>query len=287
MKSFDFNEMQKRMAKNVWPDVLEHLELDEYEVRNLTVRCVRCEGKATTTAYMVKTENEWKGYEKEPICSDCQVIESLEKEGTYFRITRNNRLTDRNWFVPKGLEDATLKNYKATNTVTKNALYHCVQYVKGFTEGNLSNKHNLMLIGGVGVGKSHLSFAMTKYLKSKDVGSVGFMTTGKLLSLIKETYKSGAARTENEVISDIEALDFLVLDDLGAEAMDTNEFSWTRKTLFEIINSRIGKPTVYTTNFNDKNLVEVVGERIASRLQDNTKYINIFTEDYRKNFKLV
>lgn len=286
MKSFDFYEMQKKASKNAWPEVLGHLELDEYEIRNFTVRCVRCGGKAITTAYMIKSDGEWKGYEREPICSDCRVIESLEKEGVHFKDFRNNRLTERNWFVPKGLEDATFKNYRTTNTVTKNALYHCVQYVKGFTEGNPSKKHNLMLIGGVGTGKSHLSFAMAKYLRNKNIGSVGFMTTGKLLSLIKETYKKGAVRTENEVISDIEALDFLVLDDLGAEAMDTNEFSWTKKTLFEIINSRLGKPTVYTTNFDDKTLVEVVGERITSRLQDNTKYINIFTEDYRKKFIL-
>ncbi|GAB3797498.1 ATP-binding protein [Virgibacillus kimchii] len=284
-QELDLTIPQKKAAKKTWP-VLEDLDLNDYDVRTFEVHCIRCNGKAYTTAYKIHAENEWKGYEKESVCGDCQVREEMKVNNKWYRKELNERLSSRWWFPPKGLEDATLKGFKQTNTVTSDALYACTQYVKGLVSGEKDKQHNLLLIGTVGAGKSHLSFGMAQYLRSKEIGSVGFTTTGKILALIKETYDRGATRTENEILNDIEKLDCLVIDDLGAEAGNTNEFSWARSKLFEIVNSRAGRPTVYTTNYDDITLPKVVGERVASRLQDNTKYINIFTEDYRKNLQI-
>lgn len=280
--NLDLTIPMKKMAKKIWPE-LENLELDQYDVKNFEVHCIRCNGIASTTAYRIESEGEWKGYKKEVICSDCGAREELMNQNGSFRRTFNARLTDEYMHVPKGLEDASFKNYNASNAATKNALYACVQYVKGFDYNNLSNNHNLLIMGNPGTGKSHLSLSIAKYLRSKEIGSVGFITTGKLLAIVKDTYQKGASRTENDIFKDIESLDFLVLDDLGAEVGSASEFSWSRTKIFEIVNSRIGKPTVYTTNFNDKNIAEAVGERVSSRLQTNTKFVNLFTEDYRKN----
>lgn len=282
-KGLDLTIPMKKAAQKAWPE-LENLELHEFDVKNFYVSCIKCGESAGTTAYKILAENEWKGYEKEVVCSNCQVREYLMGSNEIFKRTLNQKISQRWWHVPKGLEDANLKNYYASDPITKNALHACVNYVKGLESGQSSKKHNLLMMGNPGTGKSHLAFAIAKYLRKQEIGSVGFTTTGKVLSLIKETYKEGASQTENGILNDIANLSFLVLDDLGAEMKSRDEFSWARSMLFEIINSRLGKPTVYTTNYDDKTISEVVGERVASRLQENTKYINIFTDDYRGNF---
>jgi DNA replication protein DnaC len=58
--------------------------------------------------------------------------------------------------------------------------------------------------------------------------------------------------------------------------------------IFELVESRSGKPTIYTSNLTDTDLPKAVGGRVFSRLYDNTKFIDLFIEnyDYRKTRKI-
>ncbi len=107
-----------------------------------------------------------------------------------------------------------------------------------------------------------------------------------LLSKIKATYSKGSSKTEEDIFNDLRKFDLLVLDDLGSEAKSKDEFDWSKNKLFEIVNCRIGKPTIYTSNFNEKHLPTAIGERVYSRLQYNTKFIEIVTDDFRKNYRI-
>ncbi|WP_265154661.1 P-loop NTPase family protein [Bacillus altitudinis] len=114
---------------------------------------------------------------------------------------------------------------------------------------------------------------------------VGVLTTGTLLSKIKSTYQKGASKTEEDVFKDISKFDLLILDDLGSEARSNDEFDWSKNKLFEIVNHRIGKPTIYTSNFNELHLPTAIGERVFSRLQYNNKFIELIADDFRTNFR--
>lgn len=60
----------------------------------------------------------------------------------------------------------------------------------------------------------------------------------------------------------LERLDLLILDDLGAERMS----DMIRASLYDLLNSRLGKWTVITSNVNLRGIAEDIDGRIASRL---------------------
>ncbi|MGO5012795.1 ATP-binding protein [Niallia sp. Sow4_A1] len=146
------------------------------------------------------------------------------------------------------------------------------------------DRYNLLIQGNPGTGKTHLCVAIARTLKEKGF-IVGFLTTGQLLSKIKSTYNKASIITEENIFKDLKKLDLLILDDLGAEASGGND-DWRKSIIFEIVESRSGKPTIYTSNLTDQDLPMVVGERVFSRLYDNTKFIDLFTEDYRKKLRI-
>lgn len=60
----------------------------------------------------------------------------------------------------------------------------------------------------------------------------------------------------------LEGLDLLILDDLGAEAMS----DMIRASLYDLLNSRLGKWTVITSNYGLGQIADRIDTRIASRL---------------------
>ena len=70
----------------------------------------------------------------------------------------------------------------------------------------------------------------------------------------------------------------VVVDDLGASRDKTG---FAGDMLFRLCNSRIGKFTIFTTNFNAKQIAEQIDPRITSRLiRDGNRFINITAGDY-------
>lgn len=71
---------------------------------------------------------------------------------------------------------------------------------------------------------------------------------------------------------------FLVIDDLGAER-DSSGF--VKDKMFELLNARMGKWTLMTTNLSLKNIAENYDARIASRLiRDGNIFMRINAGDY-------
>ena len=103
-----------------------------------------------------------------------------------------------------------------------------------------------------------------------------------LLSRIRDSYRPGApGESEGELLSRIDEVDLLVLDDVGAEA--TTE--WVQDRLYLIINRRYesAKATIITTNCDEGELSAKVGPRTASRLYEmcNQAFPQFPDQDYR------
>src|SRR5699024_452498 len=122
----------------------------------------------------------------------------------------------------------------------------------------------------------HLSVAVTKELMRKGKSCL-FVSLPKLLTKIKNTY-SGGEVSEDKLLKMIQDVDLLVLDDVGAE----QQTDWVNSKLFEIMDDRAGKATIYTTNLNSKELRKQIGERNFSRMMDNLQIIPMNGRDYRR-----
>ena len=86
-----------------------------------------------------------------------------------------------------------------------------------------------------------------------------------------------------EVYDNIINVNLLIIDDLGAEALNGPKVT----ELFNIINSRLLnqnneiKKTIISTNLNMNNLFDTYGERIFSRLASYYNVCRFFGDDIR------
>lgn len=207
---------------------------------------------------------------------DCEMIELAKQRKADFE--KRNRVSKANSIFKKSIinEDlarCTFDNYKATNEELARAKALCERYANNFS---MDNKQSLLLQGSFGTGKSHLSMSIVETVRAKGY-SVLYMNVPQLISTIKGTYNKNTNITEQELNRIIGDVDLMVFDDFG---INMNEFATGK--MFELIESRVGKHNIYTTNLNAQELSKNKDmQRIFSRIMSNTTLIKMNGEDYR------
>jgi DNA replication protein DnaC len=153
------------------------------------------------------------------------------------------------------------------------------EYAKTLIEAWPSNRpttpcESLLIAGPVGVGKTHACFALIRRLAAKNVPVVfRYLKHADMASAAR--YRSGyTPREEHEHNTKVP---LLILDDLGT--VPDPDFVAAR-----IIDARYDalRPTIFTSNFTAKELVELLGERSASRLAETCKVITLDGADRRR-----
>ena len=162
----------------------------------------------------------------------------------------------------------------------------------------------LLLIGSIGVGKTHLAVGMIKELiLSKGIPCL-FYDYRELLKQIQNSYNDSVKATELEVLRPVFETEVLVLDELGA----VKPTEWVWDTVSLILNTRYNdnRTTIITTNYPDDISREVVGssefsraqraargetlgdrigERMRSRLHEMCRIIKMEGADFRQTIK--
>lgn len=188
-------------------------------------------------------------------------------------------LFDKHSLINPNLQKVSFEDYEPTNDSTKKAKEICVSYAVGFS---INHPKNILMVGSYGLGKSHLAVSIAKHLMLKQFTCI-FISVPKLLTKIRSTYNKKSEHTEDQLLKQLEQVDLLVLDDIGSEqskSKDDGE-SWAVSKLFEIIDSRVGKHTIYTTNLSGKELQDRIGPRSFSRMMQDTTIIKMDGNDYR------
>jgi len=144
----------------------------------------------------------------------------------------------------------------------------------------------LLLIGTVGVGKTHLAVSILKALSERGFSCL-FYEFGTLLKEIQDSYNPNTFSSELNVLAPVLNADILVLDELGA----SKPTDWVRDTMAHIINNRYNerKLTIFTTNYLDERrdpreetLEDRIGVRARSRIYEMCQTVVIHGEDHRK-----
>ena len=135
----------------------------------------------------------------------------------------------------------------------------------------------LLLFGGFGCGKTHLSAAIANEALERGI-STYFAVAPDLLDQLRAAYSPTTELSFDERFEHIRGAALLVVDDLGTE----NATPWAREKLYQIFNHRYNykMPTVVTTNVD----LDLIEPRIRSRLCDKVicKQIFIQADDYRQ-----
>jgi DNA replication protein DnaC len=157
----------------------------------------------------------------------------------------------------------------------------------------------MVLWGGVGRGKTHLLVSMLRELVFRHGVSARFVEFSHLLADLKSGFDSG--RGASELIDPLVAVDVLAIDELGKGR--NTEFEGT--VLDELVSRRYNamRPMLASTNFKPQpasgravanaaevavgvapppSLVDRVGDRIWSRLNETCEFVELRGDDYRE-----
>lgn len=115
---------------------------------------------------------------------------------------------------------------------------------------------NVVLVGPVGVGKTHAAFAVGHALV--DLGE--WCTATTTVDYLNAARPSG----DGTIVDRVHAAPYLILDDLGTEAM--SEWAVAQVTGLLDIRYREHRPSIVTTNATYTDLAMSLGDRIMSRL---------------------
>ena len=128
------------------------------------------------------------------------------------------------------------------------------------------NEQFLTLYGATGVGKTHLAIAAAYGCIDRNE-AVLFFQSSDLIRNLQSGIKSGESE---KLISELKSISNLVIDDLGRE-YTTN---WTIGIFHELIDHSYRNDqlrTLVTTNHSLKELYDIVGVPVVSRLTDSHK----------------
>lgn len=156
----------------------------------------------------------------------------------------------------------------------------CEGFVFNFDK---NNDENLLFYGSTGLGKTYMCNCISKALLDKGK-IVVYQTAFKILEILEE-YKfhsnnSPEIKMSYDLLFDC---DLLIIDDLGTEL--TNRF--TNIEIFNIINVRIiqNKKTIISTNLSPADIIEIYGERTASRVFGKFTILKFYGPDLRWEIK--
>jgi DNA replication protein DnaC len=148
----------------------------------------------------------------------------------------------------------------------------------------LAKNRGLFIQGATGVGKTHLLCAVFAVLFRSNQTAF-YLPVPDWLTALRDTYqhrRGDDAPTEAAMIGAATSVDWLGLDDLGAEAIT----AWSRQVVFQLVNGRYleNRPIIVTSNVPMHRLEEpeVYGSRVPSRLREMCDVIAISGIDRRR-----
>jgi DNA replication protein DnaC len=129
----------------------------------------------------------------------------------------------------------------------------------------------LLIAGTVGVGKTWQAYGA---LKAAVVGAATTRRCRWLVTTHPNLNDETRPKPDDSHAWALERymeIDLLLLDDLGAG----KQSEWTSDALYRLVDHRWSQnlPTIYTTNSHPRDLHQLVGERVVSRLADASRVL--------------
>lgn len=242
--------------------------------KEVTFEC-QIHGVQTCTTYQ-RRDGSW----ADPYCPECRRI---EKERNTLLAEMQADAKERAVGLTRALhcerpldfDVPCFANYQPETQEEERNLSICRRFAERFTERELEREraHNaqepdwrsknsmgLLLFGNYGTGKTHLAYSILKELDRQ--GLPGYYIT------IPDLFDRISDRVNRIDVADVLGklcmVSCLVLDEIGVQSGDADE----KKRLYQIIDGRIknGRPTILVTNLDRSELVNLLTERVVSRV---------------------
>lgn len=184
-----------------------------------------------------------------------------------------------------GMLDAFFVDF---NTLGDPELVKALEQAKLFCEDMASADKPgrwLTLLGPSGTGKTMLTRCINRFYQKLLDGMPDERETPNFKPIRRGGFKSWLGIVNDLLAGDFSGLRdlkedwFICLDDIGVEYSSNRDLATTK--LFDIMNSRIGKFTVFTANITLEDIGAKLDVRISSRLlRDKSSVVNVDCEDF-------
>ncbi|MFD5709529.1 ATP-binding protein [Streptomyces pharetrae] len=148
---------------------------------------------------------------------------------------------------------------------------------------------SILLTGTTGTGKTHQAYGALRRIAAAGPHryEVIATTAADMYGLLRP---GGSDRGTETELARLTAVPLLLLDDLGSAKAS----EWTEEITYRLINERYNAclPSIYTSNLpasspDGPNITTVLGERISSRLSQDTRVIAMTGPDRRRALRSV
>ncbi len=154
----------------------------------------------------------------------------------------------------------------------------CKKYAREFNKSS----PGLLLTGGTGLGKTHMSLSIAREVINKGFGVIYGSAQNIVSKMENEKFKNyqSAEESERHYID----CDLLIIDDLGTEY----NTAFSSAAIYNIINSRImmNKPTIISTNLSMKEMEKSYTYRTVSRIIGNNIRLEFLGSDIRQKMMM-
>lgn len=170
----------------------------------------------------------------------------------------------------------TFDDYKCNSPLQQKAKASCQQFVNDFP-----NSKNLLLLGSVGTGKTHLASAVIDSLVNTNDCLI--IKAIDLIRALKGSWSHDSNDTELSLIKKYSNLQLLIIDEVGTQFGSDTE----KLFMFDIIDGRYQNvlPTILISNLDTNGLKEIVGERCLDRLREDGGSVVAFNWDSERGAK--
>ncbi|NNM65077.1 MAG: ATP-binding protein [Burkholderiales bacterium] len=179
--------------------------------------------------------------------------------------------------IPRKLRSCSFDTYIATLPEQQHALRSCRAFAGDF-ERERANGGVLILGGNTGTGKSHLAASIALSVIAQGATAM-FATVQEIILMLRAGWQRRNGPSELEVLRMLTRVDLLIIDEAGVQIGSDAE----RNQLHAVIDGRYReeRPMVLTANLSAPELLDVMGERIYSRLREQGQWVPFDWEDWR------
>ncbi len=159
----------------------------------------------------------------------------------------------------------------------RTALRMCQAFVQRW-EAVKARGQVLVMTGSTGTGKTHLACAIANGLIGQHAAAVAFGTVSDHVRGVKAAFQRDSNMSERDAVRALIEPDLLILDEVGQR---TTEYE--QQLIFDVMNARYAemRPMVLMSNLSVPELEEVLGDRLADRLNEVGVFINLAWPSYR------
>lgn len=208
------------------------------------------------------------GHATSDVCPKCEKEQVEQKE----RQERASALLREAGLKTARQLEARIENWVVRNEIQAKVKSEVEQY---------DFRKNLLMLGNVGTGKTHLASALIRKA-CEHLKSARYLKLYEFMNEIKRSFAYNSQMTSADIIDKYSDYDFLVIDEFSAlnSGQEIIEF------VADLIDRRYGnyKPTCIISNLTMEEFLSKTDKSIVSRIMSCSSCLNFIFQDYRQNF---